>query len=892
MLMNEKLMLIDGHSILNRAYYGLPALTGEDGTPTGALYGFLNIMFKFIDEEKPEYLAVAFDVSEPTFRHKMYDGYKGTRKPMDPELKIQVPLIKDILRSMNIPVIEKAGFEADDIIGTLAKSYAGDGRPVTIVSGDKDLLQLVDKNITMKNPKTSRGQTTVVNYTPEDIKEEFGVSPHEFILLKAIMGDSSDNIPGVKGVGPKTAAPVVARYHTLENVIDHIEDLKPDGLRKKMEAGVDSIKISYKLAEIDTDVDLDFQVKDAHVGDFFNPDSYALFSKYNFKTMLNRVDKEDKLSRFVMPEIFYPSDISQAEEAVDKFKDTIRSGRSVGISIEKMEAGENIFAFLNGEYPAGISLAWEDGRAVHIGIVGDIDGDYLQNKCTEIIKLASECSDPGKIYINDLKEAIPALQYPEDEETDVFTDVALVGYLINPLAGEYTYSDLANTFLGAGLPGFKELKDDLKQAGALDAYIAFKLGDMLLDKLDEEDMRDLYLDIEKPLISVLASIEKEGIGVDKEALKQYGEDLTESIEALKREIYELAGEEFNILSPKVLGGILFEKLGLPHGKKTKTGYSTAAEVLEMLAPDHRIAEAIIEYRTLTKLKSTYAEGLYGFIETDGRIHGDFNQTVTATGRLSSTNPNLQNIPVRMEIGRKIRKVFIPKDGCVFIDADYSQIELRVLAHLSGDKKLIEAYRSARDIHTITASQVFGVPFDQVTPEQRRNAKAVNFGIIYGISSFGLGKGLSISVKEAKAYIDNYFKTYPAIKEFLDGLVKDAKEKGYSVTLFKRRRPITELRSKNFNLRSFGERVAMNAPIQGTAADIMKIAMIKVYNALKKEGLRSKLILQVHDEILVETAMDEKDRVEEIIRDSMENAVELKVPLTIDINEGKNWLEAH
>lgn len=885
-------MLIDGHSILNRAYYGLPALTGEDGTPTGALYGFLNIMFRFIDEEKPDYLAVAFDLSAPTFRHKMYEAYKGTRKPMDPELKVQVPLIKDILKSMNIPIIEKEGFEADDIIGTLAKSYAGSDRPVTIVSGDRDLLQLVDENITMKNPKTSRGQTSVINYTPSDVEEEFGVSPHEFILLKAIMGDSSDNIPGVKGVGPKTATPIVAKYHSLENVLDHIEDLKPDGLRKKMEAGVDSIKMSYALATIDTNVELDFRLGDAHVNDFFNPESYELFSKYNFKSMLNRFDKEDKISAFVMPEIIYISEVEKAEEVIAKVKELIKKGKPVGVSIKKKEEGEDIFAFLNGEYPSNLSFAYEFGKSVNIEIGGNIGGDYLQNKCIELLEWVRECDNPGNIYINDLKKAIPAMDYPQESLTNGITDVALVGYLINPLVGEYTYSDLANSFLGAGIPTYKDLKDDIRQAISLDAYVSFILGDQLLKKLDEEEMTDLYLNIEKPLIQVLASIEKEGIGVDKNALKQYGEDLTDSIEELKKEIYSLAGEEFNILSPKVLGSILFEKLGLPHGKKTKTGYSTAAEVLEKLASQHRIAEAIIEYRTLTKLKSTYAEGLYGYIGRDGRIHGDFNQMVTATGRLSSTNPNLQNIPVRMEIGRKIRKVFIPREGYVFFDADYSQIELRVLAHLSGDEKLIEAYKSARDIHTITASQVFGVPFDEVTPEQRRNAKAVNFGIIYGISSFGLGKGLSISVKEAKEYIDNYFKTYPAIKDFLDGLVAEAKSKGYSKTIFNRRRPISELKSKNFNLRSFGERVAMNAPIQGTAADIMKIAMIKTYKALRDKGLKSKLILQVHDEIIVETLPEEKESVEAIIRDSMEKAVELKVPLTIDINEGKNWLEAH
>ena len=884
--MKNKLMLVDGHSILNRAYYGLPPLTSPDGTPTGALYGFLNILFKFLDEEKPDALAVAFDVSAPTFRHEKYKEYKGTRKPMDPDLKVQVPLIKEILEAMNITIVEKPGWEADDIIGTLSKKFSKDGNPVTIVSGDKDLLQLVDENITMKNPKTSRGQTTVVNYTPTDVIEEYGVTPHEFILLKAIMGDTSDNIPGVKGIGPKTAAPIVAQYHTLDEVVAHIDDLSSASVKKKMAEGVDSMKLSYFLAEIDTNVDIDFDPEKAGLADLFNDHSYELFKKYNFKTILGRFSDTPSPKEIKLPETVFVKEKVKAGEVLDEAKEALRKERCVGMSVFKLAKEENIMAFLAGEMPKDVAVCTGEDRLYLISMSSDIDGAFLKDFIIELVR-----EDKGKIYINDVKSLAKMFK---DEPGFIrrFTDVALAAYLINPIPGKYLYSDVALEHLDIQLPDEKELKKEPEKMAALDAWVSFCAGDILLEKVGQMDMLSILRDMEEPLVPVLSVMENYGIKVDRNALKNYGASLGTRIEELSDSIKEKAGEDFNINSTKVLGSILFEKLQLPHGKKTKTGYSTAAEVLEELAPDHPIAGEILEYRTLTKLKSTYADGLADFIEEDGRIHGDFNQTVTATGRLSSANPNLQNIPVRMDIGRQIRKVFIPEDGFIFLDADYSQIELRLLAHMSGDEKLIEAYKSSEDIHAITASQVFGVPLEEVTPLQRRNAKAVNFGIIYGISSFGLGRDLSISVSEAKQYIENYFKTYPGIKEFLDGLVASAKKKGYSETIYGRRRPIPELKNKNFMTRSFGERVAMNAPIQGSAADIMKIAMLKIYERIKTDNLKSRLLLQVHDEVLVETAVEEKEKVKKIIKESMEGAADLKVPLTADVNEGNNWYEAH
>ena len=890
----KKLLLVDGHSILNRAYYGLPPLTAPDGTPIGAVYGFLNILLKFCNEESPDYLVVAFDLSAPTFRHKMYKDYKGTRKTMDDDLRVQVPIIKDVLSAMDVAIVTKEGYEADDIIGTLAKKNASDDMLVTILSGDKDLLQLADENISMKTPKTSKGVTTVTHYTPEKIEEEFGVTPDEFVLLKAIMGDSSDNIPGVKGVGPKTAAPIVRTYHTLEKVIENVDKLSSESLKKKMQDGVESMKLSYRLAEIDTDVPLEFTIEDAHIKDFYNPASFELFKKYNFKSLLSSFNEEEKQTSVELPGIKEIRSKKELTDITEKMLNILKNGSSLGISIDHTDKNENIISFLNGTFPDTIAISSDEKNVFYATCAGDIDGTCIEKSFYDLVEAMNE-KKSGHIYINDVKKASKAFTNKSAFPFDSLRDVSVAAYLMNPLSGSYMYNDISADVLGFVMPGTKELKDDpekRKKKSAYDAFVSYMAGDLLFKGLEKTGMNKIYAEMEAPLIRVLADMEETGVRVDREAIKEYGKALEKGIGDTQAAIYEEAGEEFNILSPKVLGGILFDKLGLPSGKKTKTGYSTAADVLEKLAPMYDIAANVLEYRTLTKLKSTYADGLAAFIEDDGRIHGNFNQTVTATGRLSSNDPNLQNIPIRMELGREIRKVFIPAEGFIFLDADYSQIELRVLAHMSGDEKLIEAYNQAKDIHTMTASQVFHVPFDEVTQEQRRNAKAVNFGIIYGISSFGLGKDLSISNAEAKEYIENYFYTYPGIKKFLDDLVENAKKKGYSETLFGRRRPIPEIKAKNYMTRQFGERVAMNAPIQGTAADIMKLAMIKVYNTLKSEGLRSKLLLQVHDEILVETFSQEKERVKEIITDSMMNAVAFKVPLEIEINEGESWFEAH
>ena len=891
----KKLLLVDGHSILNRAYYGLPPLTSPEGTPIGAVYGFLNILLRFVKEEEPDYLAVAFDLNKPTFRHKMYADYKGTRKSMDDDLRVQVPIIKDVLQSMDIRIVTKEGYEADDIIGTIAKENASENLNVTILSGDKDLLQLADAHISMKTPKTSKGVTTVTHYTPEKIEEEFGVTPSEFVLLKAIMGDTSDNIPGVKGVGPKTAAPIVSKYHTLDAVIDNIDNLGSEALKKKMKEGIDSMKLSYVLAEIDTHAPLDFSIEDASLNNFYNPSSYELFKKYNFKNMLMAFTDEDRYEQVKPPVVNEAASLKEADDIKESVLKHIKEGGAVGVSIKNTEKNDDIISFLNGSYPEAIALAVNENEVFFVSSIGDITGKDIKDMFHDIITEAGKSKDRVHLYLNDVKKASKAFDEDTDFPFENLKDVSVAAYLKNPLPGSYIYNEIAADVSGFNIPGPKELKDDPERTKLMcsyDAFVSLVCGRKLFEAMKGETDGELYKKIEEPIIKILADMERKGVRVDREALKEYGRNLEEGINRTQKQIYEEAGEEFNILSPKVLGSILFEKLNLPHGKKTKTGYSTAAEVLEGLAGRYSIAADVLEYRMLTKLKSTYADGLAAFIEDDGRIHGSFNQTVTATGRLSSTNPNLQNIPIRMELGRKIRKVFIPEDGFIFLDADYSQIELRVLAHMSGDEKLIEAYNQAKDIHTMTASQVFHVPFEDVTPEQRRNAKAVNFGIIYGISSFGLGKDLSISVSEAKEYINSYFETYPGIKSFLDELVNKAKKKGYSETFFGRRRPIPEIKAKNAMTRQFGERVAMNAPIQGTAADIMKLAMIKVYERLHEEKLRSRLILQVHDEILVETYEPEKDKVTDIIKDSMMNAVDFRVPLEIDINEGKNWFEAH
>lgn len=956
--MSSELMLIDGHSILNRAFYAIPPLTAPDGTPTGAIYGFLNILFKFIDEEKPNKLIVAFDRSEPTFRHEKYKEYKGTRKSMDHDLRVQVPLVKDVLKSMNITIAEKPGYEADDIIGTLSKRMSANGEKVVIVSGDKDLLQLLDDNITMKNPKTRAGKTTVDTYTPADLYEEYGVTPEEFVDLKALMGDTSDNIPGAKGIGPKTAMPLIAEYHTVENLLDHIDDIKSKSTAKKLTESKDNIILSKFLAKIDVDAPIETDIDGAKLENLCNDNSMDFLIKLNLKTFVERLKKKgygsdggsdsngtavsDKDVNQPDENAMQPASNDDIEELFGELmaesaaaNGTAGSDRAATVTPEKevhiddnlfnpvgamtelktveiqdfdeyTKLSDDIFKNVSNARNASISLM-NDGDNVFVSVAsGDsiytVQEPYLSKEqilsgVRELFDRLSKADNResfAKIYVNNINFFIKNLELETSYgfPVDNIFDLGLAAYIVDPNVGNYSYDVLAFTYLKEVLETPKDLKKDVQKQTVLEANVLFHSGREVYSKLVSVDGESLYKDVELPTSLVLADMSMQGIRVQKDELNNYTQKLSERIETIREQIIEEAGVDFNISSPKQLGEVLFDRLHLPHGKKTKTGYSTAADVLESLAPEYTIVANVLEYRTLTKLKSTYGEGLVAFIEPDGRIHGEFNQTVTATGRISSSQPNLQNIPIRMEIGRQIRKVFVPKDGCVFLDADYSQIELRVLAHMSGDEKLINAYRSAEDIHTMTASQVFHVPVDMVTPEMRRNAKAVNFGIIYGISSFGLSNDLSISVSEAKQYIDSYFHTYPKIKTFLDNLVQSAKDKGYSETILGRKRPIPELSSKNFRLRSFGERVAMNAPIQGTAADIMKIAMIRVFNELYSRNLKSRLILQVHDELLIETYKDEVDEVKSILEEAMTKAVELKVPLMIETGEGDNWLNAH
>lgn len=885
--MSEKILLIDGHSILNRAFYGLPELTNAEGLHTNAIYGFLNILFRIVEEEKPDYLTVAFDLHAPTFRHKMYADYKGTRKGMPQELREQVPVMKDVLMAMGITIVAKEGYEADDLLGTLAKKSEARGMDVTVLSGDRDLLQLASKHICIRIPKTRFGKTTIEDYFEENVKEKYQLTPAQIIELKALMGDSSDNIPGLPGVGEKTATKILLEYGTVENAWKHVEELKPNKAKNAFLEHYDMAILSKKLATINIDSPIEYDWESARVGEFYTKEAYEYFKELEFKNFLSRFEEGAE-----------PAKIAVSFQNVTDFTE---ADALFGKLVKEPELGIEVLR--EAHQFLGLGLAWnnkekEEVETVCIFPQGFLTESYLMDQVQKL------CEKVEMIDALDVKETISEISKVSHKK--VF-DAGIAAYLLNPLKSSYTYDDIAKEYLGEMLPAKEDLIGKLSYTKAMSekeakeeevaksicymAYTALRSRNALMEALEKSNMKALFEDIELPLVFTLSNMEKEGIRVNAEALKEYGSQLEVRIKELESRIYEEAGEEFNINSPKQLGVILFEKLQLPGGKKTKTGYSTAADVLEKLAPEHKLVADILEYRQLAKLKSTYADGLAGFIGEDGRIHSTFNQTITATGRISSTEPNLQNIPVRMELGRLIRKVFIPEDGYRFVDADYSQIELRVLAHCSGDEHLIRAYKEQSDIHRITASQVFHIPFDEVTPQQRRNAKAVNFGIVYGISSFGLSQDLSITRKEAAKYIDDYFATYPGIKTFLDHAVTHAKEEGYVVTLFGRRRPVPELSSSNFMQRSFGERVAMNSPIQGAAADIIKIAMIRVNQKLKKQKMKSRLVLQVHDELLIEAYEPELEAVQKILKEEMEHAAKLKVPLEIDMHTGVNWYEA-
>lgn len=870
--MSEKIVLIDGHSILNRAFYGLPDLTNAEGLHTNAIYGFLTIMFKILEEEKPEYLTVAFDVHAPTFRHEMYDAYKGTRKPMADELRQQVPVIKEVLGAMGIKTIEQAGLEADDLLGTISRRGEERGMEVSVISGDRDLLQLATERVKIRIPKTKQGRTEVEDYYSEDVKNRYQVTPLEFVDLKALMGDTSDNIPGVPSIGEKTATKIITEYHSIENAYAHVEELKPPRASKALKEHWDLAVMSKTLATIEVHADFAYDFEEARLGNIYTEEAYAYFQRLQFKNLLSKFDVTAPANS--VEDHFRV--IESKTEATEIFRKAAQAD-CVGVAIFKDL--ENVLPlFVQEAGVGGIALSFSQEDILCIRCNAELSGEWLLNE----LEMIAEKTDRFAMF--DLKAQMEFLKL---QRKDNCFDATVAAYLLNPLKSDYTYEDVAREQLDLIL----EDKTDLTTKACYEAYTAYASSTKLEKRLKEDGLWSLFEEIEMPLVFTLHDMEKNGVKVEAEALKHYGDQLGDKIVELEKEIYEDANETFNINSPKQLGVVLFENMNIPGGRKTKTGYSTAADVLEKLAPEYPIVAKILEYRQLTKLKSTYADGLAGYIQEDGRIHGKFNQTVTATGRISSTEPNLQNIPVRVELGRMIRKVFVPEEGYVFVDADYSQIELRVLAHCSGDEQLIKAYREEADIHRITASQVFHVPFDEVTDLQRRNAKAVNFGIVYGISSFGLSQDLSITRKEAAKYIEDYFHTYPGIKAFLDDAVAHAKENGYVKTLFGRRRPVPELASSNFMQRSFGERVAMNAPIQGTAADIMKIAMIGVNKRLKEQKMKSRLVLQVHDELLIETHHTEIDTVKEILREEMEQAAVLAVPLEIDMHTGNNWYEA-
>lgn len=895
--MSEKIVLIDGHSILNRAFYGVPDLTNAEGMHTGAVYGFLNILFSILDQEQPDYLAVAFDVHQPTFRHEMYAAYKGTRKPMPPELREQVPLMKEVLRAMHIQTVEQPGLEADDILGTLARRAEKDGMEVSLVSGDRDLLQIATNRVKIRIPKTKGGRTQIEDYYAADVEAAYQVNPTQFIELKALMGDTADNIPGVPKVGEKTAKDLMVTYGSIENIYAHLEEISKKSIRESLRENRELADLSKTLATIKTDADFEFTFENARVGSFFQEDSYPIFKKLGFKNFLTRFDsqvKEEKADRTLR----VIEDLNEAEAYFSALQQSKGNGLITAAIVPVMEAEKMASGAVSQIWNFyGIAVAGEGTEAVFLPTQGFLTWEYLAQK-------VSQLEHTGRLGVCEAKKLYRFLRDRDSRHAKAF-DVQIAAYLCNPLKNDYTMEDITAEYLGKTLPdlsdyGKKSLAECMQEeesAAYLQEYYGryvtalYESTVLLQEKLQNQDMLELFETMEMPLSYVLFDMEREGVEVCPEQLQNYGQALVSRIEELEQAIWKQAGEEFNIHSPKQLGEILFEKMKLPGAKKTKSGYSTAADILDKLAEDYPIVQDILEYRGLTKLKSTYADGLMNFVGEDKRIHTNFNQTITATGRISSTEPNLQNIPMRTELGRKIREVFVAKDGCVFMDADYSQIELRILAHMSKDQKLIEAYESHEDIHAITASQVFGVPFNEVTPLQRRNAKAVNFGIVYGISAFGLSRDLSISKKEAAQYIDQYFATYPGVKTYLDACVELAKKEGFSETLYKRRRPIPELASSNFMTRSFGERVAMNAPIQGTAADIIKIAMIKVYEGLNEAGLKTRLILQIHDELLLEVPEEEVEQARQILQTAMESAADLAVKLEIDLHTGKNWYDA-
>ena len=879
-----KLMVIDGNSLINRAFYGIRMLTTKDGQPTNAVYGFVNILLKLLDEEKPDALCVTFDRKAPTFRHLAYEGYKAQRKGMPDELAAQLPVLKDVLAAMNIPRYELDGWEADDLIGTIAARDTAAGWETVIVTGDKDSLQLVTDSTRVKLVSTRMGQTTTKEMTPETFREAYGFDPVHIVDLKALMGDTSDNIPGVKGIGEKTAMDLIQRYQSVEAIYADVEgvEAKP-AVKKKLAEGEEQARMSYDLATIRCDAPIDFSPEDARRREPDGPALYELFLALEFNKLIDKMGlsggpaagRADKPAAGAVRQERV-TDRVRMEELVEQWR---REPWVAVLALPSLDV---------------VAVAWDGGARAALCAADRLEGynELLRALFSgEIQKVSHNVKDLMHLLLD------------EGLSADGFCfDTALAAYLLSPTDGSYELEKLGITYFNQEFPKAKEylapdafgpLADPAGPAEAMCAHaaLAAALYRALAPKLEELDMHELYYGLELPLCPVLAEMERAGMLVDRRALADFGILLDGRIQADEALIYELAGEEFNINSTQQFGRILFDKLGLPPVKKTKTGYSTNADVLEKLRDKHPIVEAVLDYRQLAKLKSTYVDGLTKVIAADGRIHTSFQNTVTATGRLSSTEPNLQNIPVRTELGAELRKMFVAPAGRVLVDADYSQIELRLLAHIAGDEHMIAAFRTGEDIHTVTASQVFGVPPEQVTHEMRRRAKAVNFGIVYGISDFSLSQDIGVTRAEAKAYMEKYFEKYSGVHAYMTQVVERAKADGYVSTLMGRRRWLPELKSSNFNLRSFGERVALNMPIQGTAADLIKKAMLRVDGRLRREGLEARLVLQVHDELIVECPEGEAEQVQRLLAEEMEHVAELDVPLTAEAHAGKSWAEA-
>ena len=925
----KKLVLIDGNSIMNRAFYGImgsKALTTKDGKYTNAIYGFLAILFKLLEEEKPDYIGVTFDLKAPTARHKMYEGYKANRKGMPTELAEQMPIIKDVLRAMNIDIIEKEGYEGDDVIGTLSRYGEQKGLEVVILSGDRDTFQLATDNVRINIPRTKGGKTETEIFNREKVKEVYGIEPKQLIEVKGLQGDASDNIPGVPGIGEKTALSLVQKYETIDNLYKKLESGEADvkGKQKeKLEQNKDLAYLSRTLGEINTKVPIEDTLEELKLEEWDKPKVLELFKELNFKRYIDRFNLQNEAGK--------GDNFSEENNIENRYKVVEKSIEEIKTIIEKQ--GKMIFYIetekVNDEDKiikkkiTGISIFNSSENEAYYIDIKNVGKIQVLKEIFENDKILKIGIDLGRVYILLRQEGI--------DFKGINYDASIAAYILNPTNNKLKLTDLAEQYLeidvneilgdsksskveqinlfdamqGAGLSGSNEEKSEEEKIKeeqektqkaeekkcTLYAYIIYKLQEITMKKLEEINAVDLFNNIDMPTVTVLANMQWNGMYADLEELNKFGKQLKEQLEIKTKMIYEMAGEEFNINSTKQLGEILFEKMKLPVVKKTKSGYSTDVDVLEKLKSEDPIISEILDYRQLMKLNSTYVEGLKPYINPKTkRIHSFFHQTITATGRISSTEPNLQNIPTRFELGKQVRKIFKPEQGKVYIDADYSQIELRVLAHMSEDTHMVQAFKDGEDIHRQAASKVFKTPMEEVTKEQRSNAKAVNFGIVYGISDFGLGEQLGISRKIAKQYIEEYLQEYAGIKNFMDDMKEKAKETGYVETLFKRRRYIPELKSKNYMVRQFGSRAAMNTPIQGTAADIMKIAMINVYKKLIEENLEAKIVLQVHDEMMIEAPLAEAEKVKEIVKTEMEGAIKLNVPLIAEVSEAENWYE--